>query len=197
MGSVHKFIFKIFRRNKKAKMEWTQTEKAKKPAEKAPARQQQQQQQPQQKQINIKDLSVQQLRNVGKQNKQEFNMLKQSLNGLKAAGTNFYGARAAVEGWKTNMEKGETEIMVPMTNTLLIRGKMVDAPMMVELGGGILMEKNTEDTIKFLDRRMQMVTTSLNKCGSEMQQKAMAGQAIEKEITDKMKNMEIYNKIYQ
>ena len=116
------------------------------------------------------------------------------------------------------MEKGETEIMVPMTNTLLIRGKMVDAPMMVELGGGILMEKNTEgktslklcifywvrillqpfsDTIKFLDRRMQMVTTSLNKCGSEMQQKAMAGQAIEKEITDKMKNMEIYNKIYQ
>merc|ERR1712131_261255 len=180
MGSVHKFIFKIFRRNKKAKMEWTQTEKAKKPAEKAPARQQQQQQQPQQKQI-----------------KQEFNMLKQSLNGLKAAGTNFYGARAAVEGWKTNMEKGETEIMVPMTNTLLIRGKMVDAPMMVELGGGILMEKSTEDTIKFLDRRMQMVTTSLNKFGSEMQQKAMAGQAIEKEITDKMKNMEIYNKIYQ
>ena len=42
------------------------------------------------------------------------------------------------------MEKGETEIMVPMTNTLLIRGKMVDAPMMVELGGGILMEKSTE-----------------------------------------------------
>ena len=96
-------------------------------------------------------------------------MLRQSLNGLKAAGTNFYGARAAVEGWKSefhqiiqklilklsdfetvinntlaNMEKGETEIMVPMTNTLLIRGKMVDAPMMVELGGGILMEKSTE-----------------------------------------------------
>ena len=45
------------------------------------------------------------------------------------------------------MEKGETEIMVPMTNTLLIRGKMVDAPMMVELGGGILMEKNTEGNV--------------------------------------------------
>ena len=45
------------------------------------------------------------------------------------------------------MEKGETEIMVPMTNTLLIRGKMVDAPMMVELGGGILMEKNTEGKV--------------------------------------------------
>ena len=50
------------------------------------------------------------------------------------------------------MEKGETEIMVPMTNTLLIRGKMVDAPMMVELGGGILMEKSTEGkaSVRFL-----------------------------------------------
>ena len=51
------------------------------------------------------------------------------------------------------MEKGETEIMVPMTNTLLIRGKMVDAPMMVELGGGILMEKNTEGR-QILNKKM-------------------------------------------
>ena len=32
-------------------------------------------------------------------------MLRQSLNGLKAAGTNFYGARAAVEGWKSEFFK--------------------------------------------------------------------------------------------
>ena len=31
-------------------------------------------------------------------------MLRQSLNGLKAAGTNFYGARAAVEGWKSELK---------------------------------------------------------------------------------------------
>ena len=34
------------------------------------------------------------------QNKQEFNMLRQSMNGLKAAGTNFFGAKTAVENWK-------------------------------------------------------------------------------------------------
>ena len=53
------------------------------------------------------------------------------------------------------------------------------------------------DTIKFMDRRMQMVTSSMNKCGSELQQKAMAGQAIEKEMESKMKEMNLYNKIYQ
>ena len=39
---------------------------------------------------------------------------------------------------------GDTDIMVPMTNTLLIKGKMIDSPLLVELGGGILMEKSVE-----------------------------------------------------
>jgi len=39
---------------------------------------------------------------------------------------------------------GDTEIMVPMTNTLLVRGKMVDSPLLVELGGGVLIEKSVE-----------------------------------------------------
>ena len=59
------------------------------------------------------------------------------------------------------MEKGETEIMVPMTNTLLIRGKMVDAPMMVELGGGILMEKNTEGKLISRNAPGMAITYSL------------------------------------
>ena len=71
-------------------MEWTQTEKAKKPAEKAPARQQQQQQQPQQKQINIKDLSVQQLQNVGSKQPTYFTiaMVRQNLQ-FKGLNKNF------------------------------------------------------------------------------------------------------------
>ena len=43
-----------------------------------------------------------------------------------------------------NLDMGDTEIMVPMTNTLLVRGKMVDSPLLVELGGGVLMEKSVE-----------------------------------------------------
>merc|ERR1711935_462573 len=111
--------------------------------------------------------------------------------------TNFFGARQAVQSWKENMEMGDDKIFVPMTNSLLVPGKMAEGAMLVELGGGIMMEKSIEDTIKFMDRRMQMVTSSMNKCGSELQQKAMAGQAIEKEMESKMKEMNLYNKIYQ
>lgn len=181
-------------------MEWTQPEKTKQTqvqSQNAPASPAGNNQSAGQKKVHISDLSIQQLQNVGKQNKQEFNMLRQSLNGLKSAGANFYGARSAVESWKQNLDMGDTEIMVPMTNTLLVRGKMVDSPLLVELGGGVLMEKSVEDSLKFLERRMQMVTSSLNKCGSEMQQKAMANAAIEKEMTQKMKEMNVYNKIYQ
>merc|ERR1712193_8283 len=185
-------------------MEWTQTEKAaeKKFAtqEAAPAAAPAQNQggkKGDKKSVHISELSIQQLQNIGRQTQQEFNQLRQSMSGLKAAGTNFFGARQAVQSWKENLEMGDDKIFVPMTNSLLVPGKMAEGNMLVELGGGIMMEKSIGDTIKFLDRRMQMVTTSMNKCGSELQQKAMAGQAIEKEMESKMKEMNLYNKIYQ
>merc|ERR1711892_65182 len=185
-------------------MEWTQTEKAADkqvaqvaaPAAAAPA-QNQVAKKGDKKSVHISELSVQQLQNIGRQTQQEFNQLRQSMSGLKAAGTNFFGARQAVQSWKENMEMGDDKIFVPMTNSLLVPGKMAEGAMLVELGGGIMMEKSIEDTIKFMDRRMQMVTSSMNKCGSELQQKAMAGQAIEKEMESKMKEMNLYNKIYQ
>jgi len=185
-------------------MEWTQTEKAAEkqvaqvaaPAAAAPA-QNQVAKKGDKKSVHISELSVQQLQNIGRQTQQEFNQLRQSMSGLKAAGTNFFGARQAVQSWKENMEMGDDKIFVPMTNSLLVPGKMAEGAMLVELGGGIMMEKSIEDTIKFMDRRMQMVTSSMNKCGSELQQKAMAGQAIEKEMESKMKEMNLYNKIYQ
>jgi len=178
-------------------MEWTQTqtEVAKKESSAPPAKSGDPKQQ--RKSIAISELSISQLQNVGKQNHQEFQMLKQSMTGLKAAGTNFYGARAAVQSWKENLEMGDTGILVPMTNSLLVSGHMQEGKMLVELGGGILMEKTIDESIAFLDRRMKMVTTSMNKCGSELQQKAMAGQAIEKEMESKMKELNLYNKIYQ
>ena len=41
-----------------------------------------------------------------------------------------------------------------------------------------------------------MVSGSLNKVGGELQQKSMANRAIGQEINDKMKEMNLYNKIY-
>ena len=42
------------------------------------------------------------------------------------------------------MEMGEDTIFVPMTNSLLVPGKMAEGNMLVELGGGIMMEKSVE-----------------------------------------------------
>lgn len=53
------------------------------------------------------------------------------------------------------------------------------------------------EAMEFFDRRLNMVTGSMNKVGSELQQKSMANQAIGKEITDKVKQLSLYNKIYQ
>lgn len=42
------------------------------------------------------------------------------------------------------MEMGDSKIFVPMTNQLLVPGKMAEGDMLVELGGGILMEKSVD-----------------------------------------------------
>ena len=42
------------------------------------------------------------------------------------------------------MEMGDNKIFVPMTNQLLVPGKMAEGDMLVELGGGILMEKSVD-----------------------------------------------------
>ena len=52
------------------------------------------------------------------------------------------------------------------------------------------------ETIEFFEKRLNMVSGSLNKVGSQLQQKQMAKMAIGKEIESKMKNMQLYNKIY-
>lgn len=41
-----------------------------------------------------------------------------------------------------NLEMGDDKIFVPMTNSLLVPGKMAEGNMLVELGGGIMMEKS-------------------------------------------------------
>merc|ERR1711935_367858 len=137
-------------------MEWTQTEKAAEkqvaqvaaPAAAAPA-QNQVAKKGDKKSVHISELSVQQLQNIGRQTQQEFNQLRQSMSGLKAAGTNFFGARQAVQSWKENMEMGDDKIFVPMTNSLLVPGKMAEGAMLVELGGGIMMEKSIEGNFTF------------------------------------------------
>jgi hypothetical protein len=53
------------------------------------------------------------------------------------------------------------------------------------------------EAMAFFDRRIQMVTGSMNKVGNELMQKNMATKAIQQEMNDKMKQMNLYNKIYQ
>ena len=51
----------------------------------------------------------------------------------------------AVSDWKAAKERNDLDIFVPYTNLLFVRGKIdVEAPMLVELGAGVLMEKNDE-----------------------------------------------------
>lgn len=148
--------------------------------------------------VNVKDLDVNQLKQIGKRVQQECQQLSGAINGLKRAGTNFFAAKTAVSDWKAAKKLGDLDIMLPFTDSLYLKAKIdVDAPLLIEIGSGTIMEKTEDQAMEFFDRRLNMVTGSMNKVGSELQQKSMANQAIGKEITDKVKQLSLYNKIYQ
>lgn len=149
------------------------------------------------KSVNASELSIPQLKQLGQRVHAESQQLNAAVGSLKNAGTNYVGSKMAVSDWKTAKEKNDLDIFVPYTNLLFVHGKIdVEAPMLVELGAGVLMEKNDDETIEFFEKRLNMVSGSLNKVGSQLQQKQMAKMAIGKEIESKMKNMQLYNKIY-
>jgi len=151
-----------------------------------------------QKVVNVKDLDVNQLKQIGKRVQQECQQLSGAITGLKKAGTNFFAAKTAVSDWKAAKKLGDLDVIMPMTDTLYLRAKIdVEAPLLIELGAGTMMEKTEQQAMEFFDRRLNMVSGSMNKVGGELQQKSMAGQAIGKEIADKVKQLNLYNKIYQ
>ncbi|CBY24729.1 unnamed protein product [Oikopleura dioica] len=152
---------------------------------------------PKQKSVNASELSIPQLKQLGQRVHAESQQLNAAVGSLKTAGTNYVGSKMAVSDWKAAKEMNDLDIMVPYTNLLFVRGKIdVEAPMLVELGAGVLMEKTDDQAIEFFEKRLNMVSGSLNKVGSQLQQKQFAKMAIGKEIETKMKNMQLYNKIY-
>ena len=60
------------------------------------------------------------------------------LEGLVSRMLNLFCNQITIE----NLEMGDDKIFVPMTNSLLVPGKMAEGNMLVELGGGIMMEKS-------------------------------------------------------
>lgn len=106
--------------------------------------------------INIDTMSLDQLNQVKTQQESRLEQLTAQYTQLRAVSARISSAKAAQSELNSNLEN--REIMIPLTESLYAPGQIVDAnKILVELGAGFFVEKNSKDAIKVLERKGKIV----------------------------------------
>ena len=93
--------------------------------------------------ITIETLPPQQLVEMQKQLEQDIQVLRQSYQGMKLAGSKFIESKSVVKSLATEVD--DKEIMIPLTSSLYVPGKICDKDkVIVEVGAGYFIEMNLE-----------------------------------------------------
>ena len=87
----------------------------------------------------INAMNPQQLVEVQKTLEQDLQSLKQSIDGIKLAGSKFKESKVVVDN--ISKHDKETEVMIPLTSSLYIPGKIEDTEkVIVEVGAGYFID---------------------------------------------------------
>ena len=112
------------------------------------------------REVNIGQLPMEQLNGLKTQHENEIRELQGQLETLHGAKNRFTVARRCVDEIKTT-DVG-TELLVPLNGSLYVPGTISDKDkVIVELGTGYFAEKTMDDAQTLIDRKMMLVTKSI------------------------------------
>ena len=116
--------------------------------------------------MELESLSPQQLSIVREQLEEEIESLTNSFSNLRHAVTKYKASRNSLENIDAR------EILVPLTASLYVPGRVVDADKyMVEIGTGYYIEKNRQQSIEFCERKMKVLVENMDKISKFSNQK--------------------------
>lgn len=124
-------------------------------------------------------------------------------NELMSVRKKFITAREAVNDMKGN--NGQP-LMVPLTGSLYVRGKLSDNEKyivgmyifyllleyktdnaFIDIGTNYYVEKNQQEAVDFFDRKLKYVEENMDKVAPQVQQKQNSKMMVERELVEKMK----------
>merc|ERR1711931_569981 len=135
--------------------------------------------------VDIRQLNPQQLTEVSQRIDQELQVLQGCHNELMSVRKKFITSREAVNDMKGN--NGQP-LMVPLTGSLYVRGKLSDnEKYIVDIGTNYYVEKNQQEAVEFFDRKLKYVEENMDKVAPQVQQKQNSKMMVERELVEKMK----------
>ncbi|KAN0078332.1 Prefoldin subunit domain containing protein [Tylopilus felleus] len=121
-------------------------------------------------QINVSDLDIQQLADVRRQLEEELNHLTNSFAQLKQAQSKFKSCLENVGEIKP--KNADTTILVPLTNSLYVPGKLSDTEhVIVDIGTGYYVKKTRAEATKYYKAKVEFIHGNLETLSDTIQKK--------------------------
>ncbi|KAK9881139.1 hypothetical protein WA026_014490 [Henosepilachna vigintioctopunctata] len=118
--------------------------------------------QPHMQQIDLTTLNIQQLSTLKSQLDNELNLFQESLSSLKIAQTKFQNSGETLG--QINSESEGKEILVPLTGSMYVPGKLYDTNnVLIDIGTRYYVEKDLDAAKDYFKRKTQFLTEQMEK----------------------------------
>lgn len=119
-------------------------------------------------QLNLSNYSLQELANLKKTHEDDLQSFGNSLNSFKYLHRKLDDDKIIVNNLSKRKED-DLEILIPMSNSLYLPGKITDNnKYIVDIGTGYMAERNGQQTIEALEHTLKIVKDNTDKVLSEM-----------------------------
>ncbi|KAK2021498.1 prefoldin [Colletotrichum zoysiae] len=136
--------------------------------------------------INLEMLDVQQLSQVKKQLEEELEHLTNSFAQLHSAQAKFRECLRCIKS-RPGSDIGEKSVLVPLTNSLYVRGELCDPKhVIVDIGTGFYVEKDNESAERFYEAKVQQLLNSVQDLEIIIQRKTLNMQSVEDILRQKV-----------
>ncbi|KAL4905912.1 hypothetical protein BDW74DRAFT_152276 [Aspergillus multicolor] len=141
--------------------------------------------------VNISSLSSQQLRALQTRLSTELEHLTTSHTKLRAAQSRFRDCvRSINDGVVGSAKKGTagaSEILVPLTSSLYVKGRLADREkVLVDVGTGYFVEKTAAKAVEFYEQKVKELETSLTELEKLVQTKSSQQRLFEDALRQKL-----------
>ncbi|KAF4974505.1 hypothetical protein FZEAL_8601 [Fusarium zealandicum] len=136
--------------------------------------------------VNLDTLEPQQLAQVKKQLDEELEHLTSSFAQLHGAQNKFKDCLRCVKS-RSSAPEGTGSVLVPLTNSLYVRGELSDADtVLVDVGTGFLVEKKLKSAEKFYEAKVEELGTNMKDLELIVQRKQTNARTIEEVLRQKI-----------
>lgn len=137
--------------------------------------------------VNLNTLNTQQLTQVKKQLDEELEHLTSSFTQLHAAQSKFRECLRCVQGGRTSALQENKPILVPLTNSLYVRGNLTNAShVVVDVGTGFYVEKDIKSAAQFYENKVGEVGGSVKELEAIVQTKSNNLRVVEEVLRQKL-----------